>query len=169
MRFGIRAAWLALALVSAARLPSPAQIVSPAQIPSTQVAIPPPASPADADAQFRAFLSNFRATAVQAGIDPQVYDVSTAGIVRNPAVEELNLQQPEFVKPIWDYLDGALSPSRITDGQALLAANAQMLANIEQRFGVQKEILVAIWGLETDYGREMGSFDIFEALATLAY
>ena len=51
----------------------------------------------------------------------------------------------------------------------MLAAYAPALASIEQRFGVQKEILVAIWGIESDYGQEMGSFNMFEALATLGY
>jgi membrane-bound lytic murein transglycosylase B len=133
---------------------------------------PPPqaAAPAiDQDAQFRAFVAGFRATAVQAGIDPQIYDASITGIARNPRVEELNLQQPEFVKPVWSYLDGAVSLTRITKGQAMLAAYAPALATIEQRFGVQKEILVAIWGIESDYGAEMGNFNMFEALATLGY
>jgi len=141
-----------------------------AALPLTGRAQMPAAAPAmDQDAAFRAFVAGFRATAVQAGIDPQVYDASTAGIVRNPSVEQLNLQQPEFVKPIWDYLDSAVSLTRITKGQAMLAAYAPVLANIEQRFGVQKEILVAIWGIESDYGEEMGSFNMFEALATLGY
>jgi membrane-bound lytic murein transglycosylase B len=164
MHFGIRAVCLAAALFGVATTASHAQTPS-----LPQAVTPATASPQGADAQFRAFVASFRATAIQAGIDPQVYDASTAGIVRNPDVETLNLEQPEFVKPIWDYLDGAVSPSRIADGQAQLAANSQMLAGIEQRFGVQKEILVAIWGLESDYGREMGSFNMFDALATLAY
>jgi len=139
------------------------------QLCAAQVQTGQPAPATDPDAQFRAFVEGFRATAVQAGIDPQVYDASMSGIARDPRVEELNLQQPEFVKPIWDYLEGAVSPARITKGQAMLAAYAPMLANIEQRFGVQKEILVAIWGIESDYGTETGSFNMFEALATLGY
>ena len=127
------------------------------------------AQPADPDAQFRSFVAAFRATAIQAGIDPQIYDASTVGIARNPRVEQLNLQQPEFVKPVWQYLDGAVSLARITRGQAMLAAYAPALADIERRFGVQKEILVAIWGIESDYGQTMGSFNMFEALATLGY
>jgi membrane-bound lytic murein transglycosylase B len=164
MHFAIRAACMAMALTAAVPAHAFAQAPTLPQAPAS-----PSASPAQADAQFRAFVANFRATAIQAGIDPQVYDASTAGIVRNSDVEALNLEQPEFVKPIWDYLDGAVSASRIANGQALLAANSQMLAGLEQRFGVPKEILVAIWGMETDYGREMGSFNMFEALATLAY
>jgi membrane-bound lytic murein transglycosylase B len=133
----------------------------------TAVALPP--SSADQDAKFSAFIGQFRETAAKAGIDPQIYDTSVKGIARNPRVEELNLEQPEFTKPIWAYLDSAVSMERILKGQELLAANSAILANVEQRFGVQKEILVAIWGIESDYGAEMGSFDLFEALATLAY
>ncbi len=126
-------------------------------------------SSADEDAKFRAFLAEFRGAAVQAGIDPQTYDLSLAGIARNPRVEELDLEQPEFARPVWDYLDGVVSSTRIATGQAKLAAYPAMLAAIEQRFGVQKEILVAVWGIESNYGAAMGSFNMFEALATLAY
>jgi membrane-bound lytic murein transglycosylase B len=121
------------------------------------------------DLKFRSFVAGFRMTAVQAGIAPQIYDNVTAAIVRNPRVEGLNLEQPEFAKPIWDYLASALSIEHINTGQQLLAGNRRVLDSIESRFGVQREILVAIWGIESDFGREMGSFNIFEALATLAY
>jgi len=121
------------------------------------------------EAKFRAFISAFRTDAIRAGIEPQVYDGATAAIARDPRVEALNLEQPEFAKPIWEYLAAALSPERIAMGQQLLVTNGSTLDAIEGRFGVQREILVAIWGLETDYGRKMGSFDIFQALATLAY
>jgi membrane-bound lytic murein transglycosylase B len=121
------------------------------------------------DAKFRTFLASFRATAVQAGLEPQTYDTAMAGIARNPRVEALNLEQPEFAKAVWEYLDSILSPARIALGEQLLLADAPMLDAIEKRFGVQREILVAIWGIESGYGRDMGSFNIFEALATLAY
>ena len=121
------------------------------------------------DSKFRTFIAAFRTSAIQAGIEPQIYDSAASAIARNPRVEALNLEQPEFAKPIWEYLASALSPGRITTGQQLLAADAPMLDAIEKRFGVQREILVAIWGMESDYGREMGRFNIFEALATLAY
>ena len=130
---------------------------------------PAPPMPADQDAKFSAFIASFRNSALSAGISPQIYDSSVAGLARDPRVEALNLQQPEFSKPIWAYLEGAVSPGRIAEGQQLLARDSAMLASIEQRFGVQKEILVAIWGIESDYGAKMGSFDIFDALATLAY
>jgi membrane-bound lytic murein transglycosylase B len=143
--------------------PTPRQPQPPAPLP-----IAPP-SPAEQDAKFQAFLADFRATALKAGIDPQIYDSSVAGLVRNPRVEELNLEQPEFVKPVWDYLESAVSMQRIATGQTMLAQNAAMLSAIEQRFGVQKEILVAIWGIESDYGAATGGFNMFAALTTLGY
>lgn len=120
------------------------------------------------DTKFRTFIAAFRTDAIQAGVDPQLYDSATSTIARDPRVEALNLEQPEFSKPIWEYLASVLSPGRIEAGQQLLGADGPMLDAVEKRFGVQREILVAIWGLESDFGREMGSFNIFDALATLA-
>jgi peptidoglycan lytic transglycosylase B len=130
-------------------------------------ALPPP-EPA-AVAKFQAFVHDFRESALKSGIQADTYDRSFAGIALNPRVQQLNLQQPEFIKPVWEYLDTAVSPDRIAHGQQALAANATALANIEQRFGVPKEILVAIWGDESNYGTAMGGFNMFEALATLGY
>jgi membrane-bound lytic murein transglycosylase B len=122
-----------------------------------------------ADAKFREFLIDFRARAIAAGVPAAIYDASMGGLSRDPHIEDLNLQQPEFVKPVWDYMDGMLSSDRIAQGEAMLSRYGTMLDNIEQRFGVPKEILVAIWGIESNYGASMGNFNMFDALATLAY
>ncbi|HEY5338550.1 MAG TPA: lytic murein transglycosylase [Rhizomicrobium sp.] len=119
--------------------------------------------------KFAAFVQNFRATALAAGIRADIYDASMAGIHRNPRVEDLNLQQPEFVKPIWSYLDGAVSDDRVSKGHEMLDGYPAMLSGLEGKYGVPKEILVAIWGIESNYGSAMGGFNMFEALATLAY
>jgi membrane-bound lytic murein transglycosylase B len=92
-----------------------------------------------------------------------------SGIHRNARVEMLNQEQPEFVRPIWSYLDSAASPRRVADGQSKLAEQAAVLSAIETKSGVPREILVSIWGNETNYGGDTGNFDLFEALATLAY
>jgi membrane-bound lytic murein transglycosylase B len=123
----------------------------------------------EADAKFAAFVQDFRATAIAAGIRPGIYDASMSGITRNQRVEDLNLQQPEFVRPIWAYLDSAVSDDRVSKGEEMLESNSGMLASIESKYGVSKEILVAIWGIESNYGSQMGGFNMFEALATLAY
>mgnify|MGYP001544150408 CR=1 FL=1 len=129
----------------------------------------PVADPVVQDQKFAAFLVSFRATALAAGIRPETYDRSMQGLRRDPDVEAANLAQPEFVKPVWGYLDTAVSPARVSKGQQMLATYGAQLSGIESKYGVPKEILVAIWGLESNYGAQMGNYQIFDALATLAY
>ena len=155
-----RAALLTPVLLSACATSAPSAATAPAVQPA-----PMP----EADAKFYAFVKDFRVTALAAGITPDLYDRAMSGISRNARVEDANLTQPEFVKPVWNYLDTAVSPRRVADGQQQLAANGTMLANLQSRYGVPREILVAIWGIESNYGQAMGSFNMFEALATLAY
>ena len=126
-----------------------------------------PTSPQDI--KFAQFIQDFRVTALAAGITPATYDLAMNGLQRANSIESLNASQPEFVKPIWNYLDSAVSRTRISDGQHRLADNAGVLSTIEAKYGVPREILVSIWGNETDYGRGAGEFNIFQALATLAY
>ncbi|HEY1638976.1 MAG TPA: lytic murein transglycosylase [Rhizomicrobium sp.] len=121
------------------------------------------------DAKFYAFIRDFRPVAIQAGIRPETYDASVAGLRRDPRIEELNRKQPEFIRPVWDYLSVTVSPGRVANGREMLERYGNMLAGLESRYGVPKEILVAIWGIESGYGAEQGSFNMFEALATLAY
>jgi membrane-bound lytic murein transglycosylase B len=130
---------------------------------------PPPPPPNPLDIKFAQFVKDFRATAAAAGITDATYDAAMGPVKRNDRIETLTQAQPEFVKPVWSYLDSAASPRRVTDGQAAMASQAGALAAIEAKYGVPKEILVSIWGNETDYGGALGSFNIFEALATLAY
>jgi membrane-bound lytic murein transglycosylase B len=129
--------------------------------------VPLPASPEDK--AFTAFVADFRSTALANGITPQTYDAAMSGISRNPRIADLNLNQPEFAVPVWTYLDDAVSPQRIADGKAALLADGAILSPIEAKYGVPREILVSIWGNESDYGRAMGNYNMFEALATLAY
>ena len=121
------------------------------------------------DLEFDRFVTEFRSTALAAGIAPATYAAAMSGIHRNSRVEMLNQEQPEFVRPIWSYLDTATSPRRVADGQYKLAEQATILSSIEAKYGVPREILVSIWGNETNYGGDTGNFNLFEALATLAY
>ena len=140
---------------------------SAAAVPDTVAT--PATNPAADEARFQAFLHDFRSQALNAGIRPDIYDRAVAGIDLNPRVEELNEKQPEFVRPIWEYLTGTITEMRIKQGRDLIAANADLFARLRDRYGVPAEILTAIWGLETAYGRDEGSFNLFEALATLAF
>jgi membrane-bound lytic murein transglycosylase B len=118
---------------------------------------------------FENFLREFRSTAQNVGISPDLYDRATTGISFNPRVEELNEKQPEFVRPIWEYLAGAITPQRIERGRELIGEHFGLFQRLRDRFGVAPQILTAIWGIETGYGRTLGSFNLFEALANLAF
>lgn len=126
-------------------------------------------APDPQDLKFDQFVRDFRAPALAAGISPATYDAAMGAIHRNVQVEMLNQEQPEFARPIWSYLDSAISPRRVADGQRKLAEQAAVLGAIEQKFGVPREILISVWGNETNYGAATGSFNLFEALTTLAY
>jgi membrane-bound lytic murein transglycosylase B len=121
------------------------------------------------DEKFQAFVRTFETTAVANGITPETYNRAMAGIAPVPSLQPIINEQPEFVRPVWAYLDGAVSARRIARAKELLALNAPLLSGIEARTGVPKEILVAIWGMETDYGRDVGSYNVFATLITQAY
>jgi membrane-bound lytic murein transglycosylase B len=129
----------------------------------------PPAPLSPQDQKFQDFVRDFRSQALAAGIKPATYDAAMAHVARNQKVEDLNLNQPEFARPIWAYLDSAVSDKRVSNGQQALAANTQVLAGIESKYGVPKEVLVSVWGNESNFGQGHEPFNMFEALATLAY
>jgi membrane-bound lytic murein transglycosylase B len=163
------AAFAALLLVVACAHTAPKPLPPPAPAVSIPVAPPPPARPSSGDAKFDAFLAEARITARAQGITDATFDAATAGIAPIPAIAAMNANQPEFSKPVWSYLDSAVSERRIKDAQFMLSRYGDVLARIEAASGVPKEILVAVWGMESDYGSETGGFNLFAALATLAY
>src|SRR4029079_16674123 len=102
---------------------------------------------------------DFREQALKAGIQPETYDRAVANISLNPRVEELNEKQPEFVRPVWDYLAGVVSDTRVNRGREVMNANAGLFARLETAYGVPREVLTAIWGLETGFGQNTGTFN----------
>jgi membrane-bound lytic murein transglycosylase B len=131
--------------------------------------VPAPVASPEEELRFSGFIRDFRPDAVKAGISPATYDRAVSDIHLNPRVEELNEKQPEFVRPIWEYLAGAISETRVARGREQIASHAELFAKLQDIYGVPAEILTAIWGLETGYGQNEGTFNLFEALATLAY
>jgi membrane-bound lytic murein transglycosylase B len=121
------------------------------------------------DLSFEAWLEGFRAEAAAAGIRADVVDLAFRDALVNQRVLELNDNQPEFARSVWDYLDSAVSARRVSDGRARSAENRALLDRIETEFGVDKEIIAAIWGLESSYGAIMGDHDVIGALATLGW
>jgi len=125
--------------------------------------------PAQADQGFSQFVSGFWPTARAAGISSQTYNAVFTGMQPDDDTLRLMSKQSEFVKPIWDYLDSAVSDTRVEKGREMLKEYSQVLAVIENRYGVDREAVLAIWGMETNYGGFMGRHNVIQALATLAY
>jgi membrane-bound lytic murein transglycosylase B len=146
--------------------PPPPPSVAAAALPPAPL---PPLPPMGGDAAFQAFIRDFETTAVAAGITPETYNRAMAGVTPIPAIQQVIDNQPEFAKQIWSYLDAAVSARRVANAKIMLTRYADALAKIENRTGVPKEILVAIWGMETDYGTGMGDYNLFASLATQAY
>jgi len=126
-------------------------------------------SPAQSNTGFSQWVSKVWPTARANGISRKTFDQAFAGVVPDPKVLEAAEHQPEFVRPVWNYLDRALTPKRISKGRELLRTYNSTLSRLEKRFGVDKHILVAIWGLESAYGTRMGDLNVIRSLATLAY
>lgn len=126
-------------------------------------------SSAAQEPDFRDWLEGFRAEAAAAGISKDVMDAAFERVEINQRVFELNDNQPEFARAVWDYLDSAVSANRIAKGREKIAENRALLARIEQAYGVDAQIIAAIWGLESSYGAIMGDHDAIGALATLAW
>ncbi|MDF2074366.1 lytic murein transglycosylase [Pseudomonas mendocina] len=120
-------------------------------------------------ASFADWRRALRSEAIAAGIDAALFDRVFAGVTPDPAVLKADSSQPEFTRPVWEYLDGAVSSSRIGRGRVLLAQHSLVLQRIEQQYGVEAPILVAIWGLESNFGNNIGSHSVIRSLATLAY
>lgn len=139
-------------------------------LPSTPLAAPAaidqPATPA---LDFPAWLQQFRAKALQSGVSATLFDQAFAGVTPDAAVIKADYSQPEFSRPVWEYLDGAVSTPRIRSGQTLLTSERQTLESIERHYGVERQTLVAIWGLESNFGQFMGDRSVIRSLATLAH
>lgn len=122
----------------------------------------------DAQAGFQRFLQTLWPLAQARGISRATFDMAFRGVTPDPSIVALTRKQSEFVAPIWQYLSNAVSGTRISRGRAHLEGKAAALASIEQRFGVPKEIVLAIWGMETSYGGFKGDKDVIRSLVTLA-
>ncbi|MFK7942098.1 MAG: lytic murein transglycosylase [Paracoccaceae bacterium] len=118
---------------------------------------------------FREWQQGFRAKAQASGISQGVLDRAFAGVTLNIRVLELDNRQPEFSRPIWEYLDSAVSNKRVRTGQRELNAKRQVLNRAADRFGVDPQVMLAIWGIETSFGGNFGSIPVIESMATLAY
>lgn len=163
-----------LLLASCADNPSAAQTstVAPTTAPgASQPVVTPtlPAASASTPVSFETWLASFRERAVLAGFGPGLLDKAFANLEPDPSVIDADRSQPEFSRPVWEYIEGALSATRVRKGQALLLEQRAVLDQIERTYGVDRNVLVAIWGMESNFGQFMGSKSVIRSLATLAH
>ena len=120
------------------------------------------------DAGFQRCLAALQPQAAARGIDAAQFTRLTADLQPDRSVLPLLNAQPEFTTPIWDYLSGLVDEQRVADGRAMLATHGELLARIAAEYGVDAETVVAVWGVESDYGRVTGKRPLRVSLATLA-
>ncbi|MDR6960323.1 membrane-bound lytic murein transglycosylase B [Pseudomonas brassicacearum] len=175
LRQMIVAASVAL-LVACAEKPTAADAQPLQTVPAvTAPAVVPPVVPTGDDLviaptqTFAEWQAGFRKEALAAGIRADLFDRAFIGVSPDMSVIKADRSQPEFTRPVWEYLDGALSPLRVRKGQALIDQHAQILQSIEQRYGVDRQALVAVWGMESNFGQFQGTKSVINSLATLAY
>ena len=121
------------------------------------------------DSDFAAWLTGLREEALSRGIRAETLDVALAGVELIPRVVELDRNQPEVRLTLEQYLSRVASDARVTTGKRLLNENRALLEQVAARYGVQPRFVVAFWAIESDFGRDTGSFPVIPALATLAY
>ncbi|WOI56139.1 lytic murein transglycosylase [Palleronia sp. LCG004] len=163
---------------SASEAPAPRVSATPPTVtPSLRPAARPdpapaeiPATPSTAEARaFAEWVSRFRGRALTQGVSSQVFDAAFEDAAYLPEVIARDRNQSEFTSTIWQYLDRAASDARVENGRAALREHGRILDAIEARYGVEKEVVTAVWGLESAYGTRRGDIDIVSALATLAH
>ena len=119
-------------------------------------------------AEFQACLGRLQTEARAKGVSNATFERLTNGVVPDMSVIEKLDYQPEFRSPIWDYLSGLVDDERVADGQAKLAQHADTLQRVSQRFGVDPATVVAVWGVESNYGQTLGKYPLVQALGTLS-
>lgn len=153
---------LALACVTLAIACGPSSV-------RAQAPPPPPEFVSSGNVEYDAWRNDFAARAVARGRDPAVLARLLSGTRPDERIIELDQRQPEFVSPVWDYVTNRLSERRISSGRTMQAALGPTLNAVEARYGVDSEIVLGIWGLESNFGEAPLNFDAAAALATLAY
>lgn len=129
---------------------------------------------AAADAKFQNWIADFRGTALNSGVSASTFNRAFAGVTEiDPEVLQKAQSQPEFTEPVWGYLDNRVNEQSITTGREMSRKYSRWLGAIEKSFGVDRNILLAIWSMETNFGEIMKRDDVMRdavrSLATLAY
>jgi len=124
--------------------------------------------PSVADPQYTACMARLKAQAAARGVPAAGFERLMAGVTADRSVLVLLDAQPEFTTPVWDYLAGLVDEERVADGLAMLEAHRDLLARVEAEYGVDPATVVAVWGVESDYGRITGKRPLLQSLSTLS-
>ena len=125
------------------------------------------ATAAAVDASLAPLADTLAAEAIAQRISRATLDRALAGLTRDPEVVALSLKQPEYERTVGQYVEALVSPTRIDTGRARLAELADVLTTIERTYGVDRHVLVAVWGIESNYGEAQGERNVIRSLATL--
>ena len=117
---------------------------------------------------FETFVVQLWPAASARGVSRATFDLAFKGVTPDPSIVELTRKQSEFVKPVWEYLSSATAPVRVQRGITAHDAWGDTLSVIEQRYGVDRSVLLGVWGMETSFGDFTGGKDVIRSLATLA-
>ncbi len=117
---------------------------------------------------FPSCLAGLQKKAQAQGISADSYERFTSGLQADLSVLDLLDAQPEFTTPLWGYLAGLVDEQRVSDGKAMLAQHDKLLDQVAARYGVDKYTVVAVWGVESDYGRIFGKRPLLTSLSTLS-
>lgn len=141
-----------------------------ARLAASAIAVALLCMPALAQTQsFAAFTAELWPDAQAKGITRANFDLAMKGVTPDERVIAATKRQPEYGKPVGDYINAAVSTGRIARGQKKAQEWAKTFDAVEKKYGVERWVLVALWGMETDYGGMKDRWDVFRSLATLAY
>lgn len=123
--------------------------------------------PAAGAASFEACVASIRAAAVRSGVPAQIADAALGSARYDEKAVRFSRSQPEYRTPIWDYMAFLVDEERISDGKALMKEHGSTLRSVEKTYGVDRHIVAALWGIESDYGKFRGDFFVPHALANV--
>jgi membrane-bound lytic murein transglycosylase B len=129
-----------------------------------------PAQAQDASqVDFQRFVQGLWPAAKARGVSRATFDEAFRGVAPDPKIVSLTRKQSEFVRPIWEYINGAISAQRLERGRQMASEWSKTLDAVERTYGVPRSVVLGVWGMETNFGSFTGSIYAVRALATLAY
>jgi len=121
------------------------------------------------ESEFRAFVADLWPLAEARAVSRDTFDAAFTGVTFDPAIVARTTTQAEFVQPIWVYLSNAVSPARVARGRAKADDMRPWLDKAEKTYGVDRGVLMGVWGMESEFGQFIGGDSVIQALASLAF